>query len=65
MLKENANSIFPNWKTFSDLTKIAETRYNKGKLEMRFSTFSVNEGRCMNTGIQAYSCEKRERHSRE
>ena len=42
------------------LTILAETRYNKGKSEMRFSTFFVNAKTCINTGVEAYECRKKE-----
>ena len=42
------------------MTIVLETRYNKGKLEMRFSTFFVNAKIGMNTGVEAYECHKNE-----
>ena len=47
-------------KPFGNLTISLETRYNKGKSEMRFSTFFVNTKTGINTGIEAYECREKE-----
>ena len=48
------------WKTYGALTKRLENRYNKGKLEMRFSNFFVSTKTGINTGIEVYKCHKKE-----
>ena len=42
------------------MTIVLETRYNKGKLEKRFSTFFVSTRIGMNTGVEAYECRRKE-----
>ena len=42
------------------LTILAETRYNKGKLEKRFSAFFVSTKTGMNAGVETFTCRKKE-----